>query len=116
MPNGTTLNLTCRHLKGMDVQGSTQSPRDPRCHLLHLKKRLSVAAHASSRPSSMAHRLPLLQNLALGRYLGEYQSSSLRERIRVRLKRDPESQRGHSGFPVGEDYWGRRRGAPNKTE
>src|SRR5215216_1685837 len=90
MPNGTTLNLTCRHLKGMDVQGSTQSPRDPRCHLLRLKKRLSVAALAPSRPSSMAHRLPLLQNLAHRRYLGEYQSSSLRERIRVRLKRDPE--------------------------
>ncbi len=65
------------------------SPRDPRCDLLRLEKRLSVAS-TSPRLSSMAHRLPLLQKMAYRWHLGEDQSSSLRERLRVRLKRDPQ--------------------------
>jgi putative transposase len=68
--------------------------RDPkRDLLLRLKERLPVA-HASPRLSSVAHGLPLFQKMALRRYLGEHQSSSVRERLRVRLKRDPQPSAG----------------------
>src|SRR5215211_4604374 len=41
----------------------------------------------------MAHRLPLLQNVADRRYLGEDQQA-IHERLRVRLKRDPQPSAG----------------------
>ncbi len=38
--------------------------------------------------------------------------AALRERLRVRMGRDPQPSAGiHSGFPVGEDYLGGRRGS-----
>jgi putative transposase len=41
----------------------------------------------------MAHRLSLLQKMAHGRYLGE-DNRAIRERLRVRLKRDPQPSAG----------------------
>src|SRR5918995_6577471 len=49
-----------------------QPPRDPRRDLLRLEKRLSVAP-TPSRLSSMAHRLPLLQEMAHRWHLGKDQ-------------------------------------------
>src|SRR5215204_161898 len=46
-----------------------QSPRDPERRLLPPKERLPVAT-ASARLPQVAHRLPLLQEMALRRYLG----------------------------------------------
>src|SRR5215204_220264 len=48
----------------------------------------------------MAHRLPLFQTMAYRRYLGEAQPQAIRERLRVRLKRDPQSPVSRcGGFP-----------------
>src|SRR5215216_5300879 len=49
-----------------------QPPRDPRRNLLHLEKRLPMAP-TPSRFSSMAHRLPLLQEMAYRWHLGKDQ-------------------------------------------
>jgi hypothetical protein len=51
-------------------------------------------AHASSRLSSMAYRLLLLQKMAHRWYLGEDQPGSVRERLRVRLQRNPQPSAG----------------------
>src|SRR5215217_2533419 len=42
----------------------------------------------------MAHRLPLFQTMAYRRYLGEDQSGAIRQRLRVRLRRDPQPSAG----------------------
>jgi hypothetical protein len=86
-----------------------QPPRDPKRYLLRVEKRLPVATTAS-RLSSMAHRLPLLPSLAYRWHLGEDQSSSPRTPASS-LEKEPSAQRGHSRFPVGEDYRGGRRTA-----
>jgi putative transposase len=57
--------------------------------LLHLEKWLPVAL-APPRLSSMAHRFPLLQKMAPREGTWESINRALRERLRVRLKRDPQ--------------------------
>src|SRR5215216_3522262 len=81
-----------------DCQGAwaaedSQPARDPKRNLLRPKKRLSVA-HASARLSSMAYRLPLLQEMALREGTWERINRAIRERLRVRLKRDPQPSAG----------------------
>ena len=51
-------------------------------------------AHASPRLSSVAHRLPLFQEMALREGTWERINRALRERLRVRLKRDPQPSAG----------------------
>jgi putative transposase len=50
-------------------------------------------ASAPSRLPSMAHRLPLLQKMAHRWHLGEI-NQAIRERLRVRLKRNPQPSAG----------------------
>jgi hypothetical protein len=70
-----------------------QPPRDPRRDLLYLEKRLPVAS-TPTRVSSMAHRLLLLQKIALREGTWERINRAIRERLRVRLKRDPQPSAG----------------------
>src|SRR5918994_4226848 len=79
-----------------------QSSRDLECHLLPPKERVPVAT-APARLPSVAHRLPLLQTMAHGRYLGARQSSSPRTPTRT-LKARSAAKRGRGGQPVGEEY------------
>jgi hypothetical protein len=51
-------------------------------------------ALASSRLSQVAHRLPLLQEMALRAGTWERVNRALRERLRVRLERDPQPSAG----------------------
>jgi transposase len=85
------------------------SSRDPKRHLLPPEERLPVAL-ASPRLPQVAHRLPLLQNLAHRWYLGEGQPGHPRTTQDTPEARPP-SQRGRSGLSVGEDYCGARRRA-----
>jgi putative transposase len=50
-------------------------------------------ASAPSRLPSMAHRLPLLQKMADRWHLGKI-NQAIRERLRVRLKRNPQPSAG----------------------
>jgi putative transposase len=70
-----------------------QSPRDPERRLLPPKERLPVAP-APARLPQVAHRLPLLQKMALGEGTWERINRAIRERLRVRLKRDPQPSAG----------------------
>src|SRR5829696_8134672 len=75
---------------------ATENPwlaRDPRCHLLRPKKWLPVAS-TPSRLSSMAHRLSLLQKMAHREGTWERINQAIRERLRVRLKRNPQPSAG----------------------
>ena len=69
-----------------------QPSRDLGRRLLRPQKWLSVAP-APSRLPQVAHRLPLLQDLAID---GTWEriNRALRERLRVRLKRDPQPSAG----------------------
>src|SRR5215210_9207295 len=82
------------------------SSRDFERHLLPPKERLPVAPTAA-RLSSMAHRLPLLQEMAHRWYLGEDQPSSPRTPAGA-LEARSRAQRGCGGFPVGQEYRGGR--------
>ena len=62
------------------VPTSSEGPHHPFCHL-------------------RTDYLPLLQNLAHRRHLGECQSSSPRVSLRVRLKRDPQPSAGAEWIP-----------------
>src|SRR5215207_3626282 len=95
--------------QGIRTAENPQPPRDPRRHLLPPKEWLPVAP-APPRLSQVAHRLPLLQEMAHGRYLGEDQpgpprtpTSSLEERS--------SAQRWRGGQPIGEEHRRRRRTA-----
>src|SRR5215217_498677 len=65
-----------------------RSSRDPKRRLLRPQKRLPVTL-TSSRLSSMAHHLPLFQKMAHRRYTWERINRAIRERLRVRVGRDP---------------------------
>ena len=67
-------------------------------------------APAPSRLPSMAHRLPLLQNVADRRYLGEDQPGYPRTLAGSSEKRSS-AQRWRGGFPIGQEYRSRRRRA-----
>ena len=54
---------------------------------------MPVASLAPRLPQ-VAHRLPLLPQMAHGRYPWEQINRALRERLRVRLKRDPQPSAG----------------------
>jgi hypothetical protein len=69
------------------------SSRDFERHLLPPKERLPVAP-AAARLSSMAHRLLVLQEMALREGTWERINRALRDRLRVRLRRDPEPSAG----------------------
>ncbi len=60
-------------------------------------------APTPSRLSSMAHRLPLLQNLAYRRHLGTHQPGYPRTSAGS-LEKELAAQCGHCGLPVGKDY------------
>jgi transposase len=81
-----------------DSQGAwaaedSQPTRDPKRNLLRPKKRLSVA-HASARLSSMAY--PVYHYFRKWRIDGTWEriNRAIRERLRVRLKRDPQPSAG----------------------
>src|SRR5215212_7841327 len=95
MRSGTTSSHTYPLRKVMGGPGFTASERDPkRDLLLHLKEWLPVA-HAPARlPSYLAHRLPLFQEMAHRRGTWESINRAIRERLRVRLKRDPQPSAG----------------------
>jgi transposase len=70
-----------------------QPTRNPKRHLLRLKKRLSVA-HAPQRLPSVAYRLyHYFRKWAID---GTWEriNKAIRERLRVRLKRDPKPSAG----------------------
>src|SRR5215207_350080 len=69
-----------------------QPPRDPRCHLLRRQKRLPVA-HASSRLPSMA---TVYHYFRKWRIDGTWErvNRAIRERLRVRLRRNPQPSAG----------------------
>jgi putative transposase len=71
----------------------SQPPPDPKRNLLRPKKRLPVA-HASARLPSMAH--PVYYYFRKWRIDGTWESinRAIRERLRVRLKRDPQPSAG----------------------
>src|SRR3712207_5120536 len=71
-------------------------PRDPRRHLLRLEERLPVAPTPPARLSPMAHRLPLLQEMAHGRHLGEDQSDPPRTPTGSSPQEKSSAQRWHS--------------------
>src|SRR5215210_5305621 len=88
---------------------TTEDPRpsrDPQRHLLPAEERLPVAALAPRLPQ-MAHRLPLLQEMAYGRHLGEDQPSHPRTPQGTPETRSP-AQRGRGGLPVGKEHRGGR--------
>src|SRR5215204_5561621 len=70
-----------------------QSSRDPERRLLPPKERLPVAP-APARLPQVAHRLPLLQTMALREGTWERINRAIRERLRVRLGRDPQPSAG----------------------
>jgi hypothetical protein len=70
-----------------------RSSRDPERHLLPVEKRMSVTP-ATPRLPQVAHRLLVLQNLALRVGTWERINRAIRERLRVRLKRDPQPSAG----------------------
>ena len=69
-----------------------QSPRDPKRRLLPPEERLPVAP-APPRLPQVAHRLPLLRKWRLD---GTWEriNRAIRERLRVRLRRDPQPSAG----------------------
>jgi hypothetical protein len=71
-----------------------RSSRDRRRHLLPPEDRMPVAALAPTTFLEMAHRLPLLQKMAHREGTWE---RTIRERLRVRLKRDPQPSAGVVG-------------------
>jgi hypothetical protein len=71
-----------------------RSSRDPERRLLPLEERLPVVAPASPPLSSMAHRLPLFQDLAHREGTWERINRAIRERLRDLLKRDPQPSAG----------------------
>src|SRR5215207_325247 len=83
-----------------------QTSRDPQRHLLPPEERLPVAV-ASPRLPQMAHRLPLLQNLAHRRYLGEDQPGHPRT-LAGPFEEGSPAPRGRGGFPVGKEHRGGR--------
>ena len=71
-----------------------------------LKERLPVAPAPSRLP-----RWPTVYHyFRQWRIEGTWEriNRAIRQRLRVRLKRDPLAQRGRGGFPVGQDHRGRR--------
>jgi putative transposase len=74
-----------------------RSSRDLERHLLHPKERLPVAP-ARARLPQVAHRLPLLQEMAHREGTWERINRAIRERLRVRLrvrlKREPQPSAG----------------------
>jgi hypothetical protein len=76
------------HPQRIRTAKDSRSPRDPRRRLLRPEERLPVA-HAPPRLPQVADRLSLFQEMAHRRYTWERINSAIRERLRVRLKRDP---------------------------
>jgi hypothetical protein len=70
-----------------------QSSRDPRRHLLRAKERMPVAP-APPRLPQVANRLLVLQEMALRVGTWETINRVIRERLRVRLQRDPQPSAG----------------------
>ena len=70
-----------------------QSPRDPERPLLPPKERLPVAPAAARLPQ-VAHRLPLLQTMALRERTWERINRAIGELLRVRLGSDPQPSAG----------------------
>src|SRR5215212_5355115 len=68
-------------------------PRDPQRHLLRRKERLFVAL-GSSRVPTLAQRLPLLFREFRLDGTWERMHAALRERVRVRLERNPQPSAG----------------------
>src|SRR5215216_3647083 len=95
MLNGTTSSLTCPLPRGTWATENPWLARDPRCHhLLRPKKWLPVAS-TPSRLSSMAHYcLSLLQKMAHREGTWERINQAIGERLRVRLKRNPQPSAG----------------------
>jgi len=82
------------------AQDPQSPPRDPLSRLLPPKERLVVVAPAPARLPQVAHHLPLLKTMALREGIWERINRTIRERLRVRLGRDPLSpERSHSGLP-----------------
>src|SRR5215207_2485337 len=67
--------------------------RDPRCRLLHREERLPVAPAAPRLPS-LEDDSSLLQDLAPRVGTWERIHAALRERLRVRMNRDPQPSAG----------------------
>src|SRR5215213_3804672 len=81
-------------------------PRDTRRRLLHRSRRLCLATAATRLPA-LEDRLPLLQDLAYRRHLGE-DARRPAQTSEGAHKEEPAAQCGDSGWPVGEDHWRRR--------
>jgi hypothetical protein len=71
-----------------------ESWRDFERHLLPPKKRLPVVAPLAPRLPQVAHRLLVVQKMALREGTWERINQALRERLLVRLNRDPQPSAG----------------------
>jgi putative transposase len=80
--------------KGMDGREPTAFARSWTPSSTSSKVAASSGACSLTTSLEMAHRLPLLQDLALREGTWEKINRALRERLRVRLKRDPQPSAG----------------------
>jgi hypothetical protein len=71
-----------------------QPSPDPKRRLLPPKKRLPIVAPTAPRLPQVANRLVVLQEMALREGTWERINRALRERLRVRSKRDPKPSAG----------------------
>ncbi len=93
MPNGLALSLTCRPQQPPDGPGCTPYMRSlTPSSTSRAVAVLGACCHMNFHLGKLCS--PLLQNLAHQRYLGEATHTILRERLRVRLKRDPQPSAG----------------------
>jgi putative transposase len=74
--------------RGARTAEDPHHPRDPRCRLLRPQKRLPLAA-TSARLPALADRLLVVRKMARRRNPFERLTAALRERLRVRLGRNP---------------------------
>src|SRR5215211_2077000 len=97
--------------QGIRTSQDPQSSRDPERHLLPPEERMPVAP-APARLPQVAHPLPLLQNLAYRRqHLGKDQPGHPRTPQGTPEAGSSAHQCRRGGFPVAQDYSGRRRTA-----
>src|SRR3712207_5684713 len=106
MLSGSAWNLTYPHQKHPDGPGCT-----PCARFLTLSTTSSeVVVHGACCRMSfhLGNHPPLLQNLALGRYLGAAAHCPA-PTVTSTSQEGPSTECGHCGFPVGKDYRSRRR-------
>ena len=95
MPNGHTSSLICPLPRNSGVRGSIARARSSTPSSSTSCEAAASGAYCLTTSLEMAHRLPLLQKMAL-REEGSWEkiNRAIRERLRVRLKRNPQPSAG----------------------